>query len=263
MLGFVESFVAFFLSTLGPAALGLGLVSAASRIRVRYLAAFCVGIFFWFFSDTIGDSAYLDLSAGFSGGVLQVALISIFIVGVLFFFYADSELFAAGEVNAISYSATLLAALALGLHGLGEGAAFGATASSTPNGSLVNAFGGLSAGIAYVLHKILEPMMVGVIYLAFSSGGGLKKAQRVSDLLALAVVFVLPSLVGAASAYYLAYDSTYLFALGLGGSVYLLFRLARLLFTPAATGGRFEGPKMAIALLVGFALIYLSALFHG
>jgi len=263
MLGFAESFVVFSASTLGPAVLGLAIISAASRIRLGYLAAFCVGIFFWYFSDTIGDSAYFDLSAGFSGGVLQVALISIFFVGALFFFYTDSEIFTAGGVNAFSYSVPFLAALALGLHGLGEGAAFGATAASTSNGSFVNAFGGLSAGVAYILHKILEPMMVGVIYLALPSVSVPKKAQRVRDLLALAVVFVLPSLVGATSAYYVAYDSTYLFALGLGGSVYLLFRLTRLLFIPAATGGRYEGPKMAIALLVGFALIYLSALFHG
>src|SRR2546426_5533016 len=90
MIGFVEGFLAWTASTWIPAFVGvLVIVEAGHRLRPKYLAAFALGIFLWFFVDTIQGSALLDVNAGFSGGAGQVAAGVLFIIGVLFVFLVD------------------------------------------------------------------------------------------------------------------------------------------------------------------------------
>src|SRR3989475_8305198 len=157
MIGFVEGFLAWTASTWIPAFVGvLVIVEAGYRLRPKYLAAFALGIFLWFFVDTIQGSALLDVNAGFTGGAAQVAAVGLFIVGVLSVFWIDRRrgLFSSeSTMVTVSVAIPLLAAAAIGIHGLGEGAAFGATAYSTSSTSLLDAFGGASAGVAYLLHK--------------------------------------------------------------------------------------------------------------
>lgn len=47
---------------------------------------------------------------------------------------------------------------------------FGAKAKATPCTSVPDAFGGLASGVAYSLHKGLEPMMIGASYSVYSRG---------------------------------------------------------------------------------------------
>src|SRR3989441_6630169 len=163
MIGFTEGFLDWLASTAIPAFVGLLVVVWAGRVvKPKYLAAFALGIFLWFFVDTIQGSALLDVNAGFTGGAAQVAAVGLFIIGVLSVFWIDRRhgLFSSESTMAtVSVAVPLLVAAAIGIHGLGEGAAFGATAYSTSSTSLLDAFGGVSAGVAYLLHKGLEPMM--------------------------------------------------------------------------------------------------------
>src|SRR2546428_13997970 len=90
MIGFVEGFLAWTASTWIPAFVGvLVIVEAGHRLRPKYLAAFALGIFLWFFVDTIQGSALFDVNAGFSGGAGQVAAAVFFLVWVLLFFLVD------------------------------------------------------------------------------------------------------------------------------------------------------------------------------
>src|SRR2546426_1313151 len=90
MIGFVEGFLAWTASTWIPAFVGvLVIVEAGYRLRPKYLAAFALGIFLWFFVDTIQGSALLDVNAGFSGGAGQVAAVVVFLICVIFFFFVD------------------------------------------------------------------------------------------------------------------------------------------------------------------------------
>src|SRR2546425_9258287 len=90
MIGFVEGFLAWTASTWIPAFVGvLVIVEAGHRLRPKYLAAFALGIFLWFFVDTIQGSALLDVNAGFSGGAGQVAAVVFFIVGGAFVFFLE------------------------------------------------------------------------------------------------------------------------------------------------------------------------------
>ncbi len=113
-----------------------------------------------------------------------------------------------------------------------EGSAFGGTAYQTTSTSLLDAFGGLTAGVAYVLQKGLEPMMIDACCLIYSKDRAGNTASRVRDLVLLSSVFAIPSLFGAATGYFLAYGTTYFFALGTGTSIYAALRLAAPLFGP-------------------------------
>src|SRR5437016_10616072 len=84
MIGFTEGFLAWLASTAIPAFVGLlVIVWAGNVVKPKYLTAFALGIFLWFFVDTIQGSANLDVNAGFTGGVAQVAAVGLFIIGVL------------------------------------------------------------------------------------------------------------------------------------------------------------------------------------
>jgi len=268
MLGFGETFGAIIGSFLVPTFVGLLIISAAARyLSPRYLAAFAVGLYLWFFSDTIGDASLLGVSEGFTGGFWHVALWALFAVGVVALFSIDNKMFAEGSPGeSLGFAIPLLVAVAVGLHGFGEGAAVGATAATTPSTSLLDAFGGLSSAAAFILHKGLEPMMVGAAYWVYAKDHARDMAGRLKDISVLTLAFTLPGIVGGATAFYLvqAYpsaDFTYIFALGLGTSIYAAVRLARPLFQ--GTGSDSESMKTALALVLGFTCLYLAASLHS
>ncbi len=265
MLSFTLSFGAWVVATAIPAFVGLALIRGlGATVDSRYTAAFGLGIFLWFFVDTIQGASNLLVNEGFGGGASQVAEVILFAVGLLALSLADRNLLApAAPDDGISRSVPFLVALAIGVHGLGEGLAFGYTASSSPGSDLLNAFGGVSQGAAYALHKALELMMAGVLYTAYSRRTSKPSGQTALDLVSLTVVFVLPSLVGAAVGYYAASDVTYAYGLGAGTSAYVALRLGRELFRQAGTPPRYGSLKVAAAMLAGFMLIYLAALMHG
>lgn len=268
MLGFAETFGATLGAFLVPAFVGLVIVSAAARyVSPRYLAAFAVGIYLWFFSDTIGDASLLGVTEGFSGGVFHVALWAVFIVGLVAFFLVDKKMFAEGSAGeSLGYAIPLLVAVAVGMHGLGEGATIGATAATSSSSSLLDVFGGLSAAASFVLHKALEPVMVGAAYWVYAKDHARDTAGRATDLVVLTLAFTLLGIIGSAMAYYLVQvypgaDFTYIFALSLGTSIYAAIRLARPLFQ--GTGSNSESLKTATAILLGLACLYLAALLHS
>jgi len=264
MLSFVSSFLAIAATFLIPAFVGLAIVVVASRVaKPAYLAAFALGIYFWFFTDTIGDSANLDVSAGFSGGFYQLSIFLLFALGLVLVFSLDRDVFASGtQTERLGFAIPLLVAFAVGFHGLGEGAAFGSTAAATSSTTLLDAFGGLTTAVAFVLHKTLEPMMVGAAYCIYAKDHAKGASGVTKDLMLLTLVFSVPGLFGAATDYYLNYDTTYAFAFGLGTSVYAALRLAKPLFSSPA-GSRGESLKLAVLMFLGFTCIYIAALLHS
>lgn len=267
MIGFAVSFLAWTVSTLTPAFLGLLFITwVGKRLQTIYVLGFAIGIFLWFFVDTIGGSALLDVNSGFGGGAAQVGVVALFIVGGLLFFWIDRTrgvLSPESVIGKYGLMIPLLAAVAVGIHGLGEGAAYGATAYTSASASLTDAFGGLTAGVAYVLHKGLEPMMIGACYTAYYRNGSRGITSWLRDVLVLSIVFVIPSLIGAVTGYFYVYDTTYGFALGTGTSIYVILRLAGPLFTSGGSVNGFRTFKVAIALVLGTLAIYFAALFHS
>jgi len=264
VLPFLQSFLAIVSALAFPTIAGLLLMAGVAKVvNPKYLAAFALGIFLWFFSDTIGDSAYLDVNAGFGGGEVQVALVLLFAAGLVLVFSIDRSAFVEGPgLSTLGFGVPLLVAFAVGFHGFGEGAAFSATAAATPATGLVDAFGGFSAAFAFVLHKELEPMMIGAAYWVYARDHAKSAVGVVRDVLVLTLVFVLPGVVGAGTDYFLGYETTYFFAFGLGTSTYAAVRLMRPLFGDSGGSSR-ESPKIALLILFGFLSIYFAALFHS
>ncbi len=239
------------------------MAGVAKFTKPRYIAAFAIGLYFWFFSDTAGASAYLDVNSGFTGGAVQLALFVLFAVGLLLVFYLDREIFTQTEATEkLDFAIPLLMAFAIGFHGFGEGAAFSSTTATTPSTDLLQAFGGLSAAVAFLLHKMLEPMMIGAAYWAYARDRAKSIGGLVRDILTLTLVFTLPGIVGGATDYFLNYDTTYLFAFGLGTSLYAPMRLTKPLFSGVGTS-RSESIRFALLALLGFACLYVASLFHA
>jgi zinc transporter ZupT len=276
MIDFATGFLAWAASTWIPAFVGLLVIVRAGRVvKSEYLAAFALGIFLWFFVDTIQGSALLDVNSGFTGGAGQVAAVALFIIGVLSVFWIDRRrgLFSSESTMAtVSLAIPLLLAAAIGIHGLGEGAAFGATAYSTSSTSLLDAFGGVSAGVAYLLHKGLEPIMAAACYCVYTNRTESGVKGQLRDVFLLSLVFVLPSLIGAVVGYFVmgpatgfvaVVDTTYFFALGTGTSIYAALRLSRALFRSEGSTTAEDSIKMAVPIVLGFIAIYFAALFHS
>lgn len=266
MLDFAPSFLAWTASTSIPAFLGLlAIIWANKHVSSTYLAAFGLGIFLWFFLDTIGSSADLDVNSGFRGGVAQVVVVLLFLFGLSFFIWADRNraiFLPESAMGKYGMVIPVLVAGAVGIHGLGEGAAFGATAFSTTSGSLLDAFGGVTAGVAYVLHKALEPMMIGACYCIYSKSQSGISRKVIKDIFLLTTIFIVTSLLGAATGYFLVYDTTYFFAFGTGTSIYAALRLAGPLFIRDNASPK-ASFRLAAAIMLGFIAIYFAALFHS
>ena len=266
MLDFTSSFFGWLVATAFPAFSGLLIITLAGRaVQGKYLAAFGIGIFMWFFVDTIGGSANFIVNAGFAGGIDQVAIVALGVIGVLFFFsVGGGDLFSTQSAfRDASLMIPLMVSIAVGIHGFGEGTAFGATASSTQSASFLDTFGGLSAGVAYVLHKLLEPMMVGACYVVYAKNRASVTSSYLRDLLLLTALFVIPSLIGAATGYFINYSASYFFGLGTGTSIYALLSLVRPLFVNNTATGSRESVRMALMMIFGFLCIYFAALFHS
>lgn len=258
MIDFGESLGAWFLTTFVPALIGfLLVVSVGRRVKVAYAPAFAIGIFLWFFVDTLGGSANLDVNSGFGGGLAQLALVVLFAVGALAIFYLEGIRSSGPGSMAGGLGIALLAAVAVGIHGTGEGAAFGAIAASTPGSDLIGAFGGTTAGVAYVLHKALESMMVGAVFVGYSRDRPLKWG------LLLALVFSIPSIFGFVTGYYLMYDASYLYALGLGTSLFAALKLASATSSQSAAGEGVKQWKLVLLVVFGFLCLYSAALLHS
>jgi hypothetical protein len=264
MLPFLSSFIAISAAFIVPALAGLLIVAAAARVaKPAYISAFAIGIYFWFFADTLGGSASLEVNSGFSGGLPQLAVFALFVLGTLLVFLLDRNAFSSGlQSDSLGFAIPLLVAFAVGVHGLGEGAAFSSTAAVTPSSNILDAFGGLTSAAAFILHKTLEPMMVGAAYWVYAKDHAKGTRGLARDMLLLALVFVIPGLVGAATDYSLNYDTTYFFAFGLGTSLYAAFRLAKPMFS-LPSESRLGTIKLALCVLLGFTCIYLAALLHS
>jgi hypothetical protein len=269
VIGFAETLGAALASFVLPAAVGIAIISGAARfLSARYLAAFAIGLYFWFFSDTIGNANLLGVNEGFEGGFFHAALWIAFGLGLVIMFALDRDLFTSGADGVkFGYAIPLLVAIAVGIHGFGEGASIGATAVTTPSTNLVDAFGGFTAGVAFILHKALEPMMVGAAYWIYAKDHAKTPTGRVLDLGFLTVVFALPGVLGSATAYFIvqaypAADFTYIYALGLGTSIYAAARLARAMFEGPKTSST-ESVRVALMVLFGFTCLYLAALLHS
>ena len=263
MLPFGESFLAWVIST-GAAALGgmLFALMVGRYLKPNYFLAFSLGVFLWVFTDVIDEAGKIDVEASFSGGLEQATIIALFVVGILSFLYVDRSTFSGAISDSGGVLVPLLLAVAVGVHGLGEGLAFGAVSATTPFNSLVIAFGGEAAGAAYVIHKFLEAMAIGSFYLVVLDLKTTKLSTHLRNIATLTAVFILPSIAAMAVGYYVQFNSVYFFSIGTGALLYAIVRLGAPLFSNVPVG-RWGSFKMGLWFTAGFLCVYFAALFHS
>jgi len=254
------NFVAGVAATFIPLYVGLFLplaIAVQSMRRLRILMAISAGIIFWFFLDVMNDAVLLDVNQGFGGGLDHVILAALFAIG-LFLLFGFEQAYSKSSANKghrqksistmeISYAIALLVALGIGFHALGEGIEIGSLIPTATN--IIDAIGGFSSGVAYVLHKFLEGFVVGAVA-AFAK-------TKTPRILILGLVSGIPTIIGSSLALLTPINSAYFFALGGAAAVYVEYKLIPNFVDQESA------PIYVIASLVGFYSMYLAGLFHG
>ena len=262
-ISFAESFLGVLIATAVPIYVGLFAVSLLRKVGALYIAAFSFGVLFWYFSDTIADSAYLDVNSGLSGGLVHASLFLLAILGFLVLVIADRNSLVGASPEGVSkqlFMVPVLVAIGLSFHAFGEGAGFGALASSTASTSIIDALGGYGPGASYVLHKVLEGSLIGTVYWVYVRDADSRESFK--NIALLGLIFGIPTFLGEAIAYFYQFDSTYFFAIATGASIYVALRLSKPLFEARALT-HVEAFKVAIVIAAGFTSIYLAALLHS
>jgi len=262
VLPFGDSFAAWVVATAAAAFGGLLASLIVGRyLRPAYFLAFSVGVLLWVFTDVIDEAGKIDVEASFSGGWEQVIIIVLFVAGVVPFLYMDRSVFSNTIIDVGRITTPLLLAIAVGVHGLGEGFAFGAVSATTPFNTLITAFGGEAAGASYVIHKFLEAMAIGSFYLLFLGSKTTRIGTHLRSVTWLTLAFTLPSIAAMAVGYYYQFDAVYFFSLGTGALLYAMLRMAGPLFSNDNLGGR--SFKAGLWLTAGFLCVYFAALLHS
>ena len=252
-----SAFAATALATFVPLYIGLlfpTLLGKESRGLLFFVAA-SVGIISWFFLDVAGDAASLDVNQGFGGDYTHIVLAGSFAFGLLLLFGLERKSmpnvaaasWMPGGGGQFTFAVALVAALGIGFHGLGEGLAIGSIVPIRT--SILDAIGGIGPGIAYVLHKFLEGIVVG----SFATLARI----RYSQIGILGIASGLPTLLGFLLGLPSIIESTYFFALGASGAVYIEFKLIPKIFEG---GAKFS---TLVFTLIGFYAMYTAGLFHG
>ena len=272
MIGFGVSFVEFVLATFLPIYIGMFLLVAlsnATRVDTRYLAAYALGLLFWFFFDTLNDAAQLDVNQGYSFDLGQISLVMLFVMGFFLFTLLGGRFSSKREnstsKNSFPFLLTLLVALGMGCHGIGEGIEFGGLAAGTQASTVLDAIGGISGGIAYALHKLLESTIVIVVFIALARANGLSFQKQLRQTVIVGSAFGVPSAVGEILGYYVPIASTWFYAMGAGAALFVVLQEIRPIF--AANKDQeitySQWIKISVALMLGFLLLYAAALLHS
>ena len=82
MIGYALSVAGILGATLIAVYIALYLVTNLKQVSTRDLAAAGLGLVFWFFFDTMGNAAQLDVNESFTGGAAHVGIVIAFVVGV-------------------------------------------------------------------------------------------------------------------------------------------------------------------------------------
>ena len=274
MIEFGVSFVEFVLATFVPIYVGMFLLivlSNVTRVDTRYLSAYALGLLFWFFFDTLNDAVQLDVNQGYSFDFNHIGLVTLFIIGFLLFTLLGGVLSSKDESptrkqeSSFPFLLSILVALGMGCHGIGEGIEFGGLAAGTQASSVLDAIGGIGGGIAYGLHKLLESTIVIVVFITLARTNGIPFRKQLWQTVMVGFAFGIPSAVGEVAGYSIPIDSSWFYALGAGAALFVVLQVIKPIF--AANKDEevtySQWVKISIAMMLGFLLLYAAALFHS
>jgi len=272
MIGFGVSFIEFVLATFLPIYLGMFLLVAlsnATRLDTRYLSAYALGLLFWFFFDTLNDAVQLDVNQGYAFDFSHIGLVMLFVIGFLLFTLLGGSLSSKAKASPNDESLPLLlailVALAMGCHGIGEGIEFGGLAAGTQATNVLDAIGGISGGVGYALHKLLESTIVIVCFVALARTNAWPFRKQLWQTVIIGLVFAVPSAVGEVAGYSVPIDSTWFYALGAGAAFFVVLQVIRPIFAANKENEitYAQWVRISAAMVLGFLFLYAAALFHA
>ena len=245
MVGLLEIILLVSFATISPLLIGIfgGYLLGGKPIKASLplMTAIAAGVISWFFLDVMGDSALLGISKGLGGGIPHLFLVLLFPMGLLTMVFLDAR-----SQNRNKLSPVYLAALAVGFHGVAEGIVIGSGLS--PASDVFAAIGGVAVAESFVIHKALEGFAISV----FLAGRGIYTQTIVATLAA-----GVPTIFGTVIGFGFSPDSSYFFALGGGAALWLLTTLVQKSMSLA------NRTIWAMALLLGFLLLYSAGLLHS
>ncbi|HXZ90964.1 MAG TPA: hypothetical protein VEG61_07870 [Candidatus Dormibacteraeota bacterium] len=269
MIGFGVSLVEFILATFAPIFVGMFLLvtlSNATHVDIRYLSAYALGLLFWFFFDTLGDAAQLDVNQGFSFDSGHIGLMALFIIGFLVFTLLGGALSSKDRKIGCKDTSFLLAALValgMGCHGVGEGIEFGGLSAGTQATNVLDAIGGINGGVGYMLHKLLESTIVIVVFIALARANGLQFPEQMRQTAVISLVFGIPSVLGEVAGYLIPINSSWFYALGAGVSLFVVLQICQISAAKKEEVTYSQWVRISVAMILGFFLLYAAALFHS
>ncbi len=274
MIEFGVSFIEFVLPTFVPIYVGMFLLIALSnvtRVDTRYLSAYALGLLFWFFFDTLNDAVQLDVNQGYSFDFNHIGLVTLFIIGFLLFTLLGGLLSSKGESpsgkqeNSFPFLLAILVALGMGCHGVGEGIEFGGLSAGTQASNVLDAIGGTSGGVGYVLHKLLESTIVIVVFISLARANGFPFRKQLWQTVMVGFAFGILSAVGEVVGYFVPIDSSWFYALGAGAALFVVLQVIKPIFAANKDDEvtYSQWVKISIAMILGFLLLYAAALFHS
>ena len=270
MIEFGVAFIEFVLATFAPIFAGMFLlvgISEATKIDIRYLSAYALGLLFWFFFDTLNDAVQLGVNQGYSFDLGHIGLVLLFSIGFLLFALLGGRLSSKYEDASnrnLPLILAILVAVGMGIHGVGEGIEFGGLAAGTQATSILDAIGGIGGGIAYVLHKLLESTIVIVVFIALARTSGFPFRKQLWQTLMIGLVFGVPSMVGEIAGYSVPINSTWFYAMGAGAALFVVLEVIKPIFANRESEVSYlQWIRISVAMLLGFLLLYAAALFHS
>jgi hypothetical protein len=273
MIEFSISLVEFILATFAPLYVGMVFITYLQmkfKLSVRYLSAFALGLMFWFFFDTLNDSVQLDVNEGFNFHASHIGLVSVFVFGFLVIALLSTFL-VSKKTNRIDagvsayFDAAIVVAVGMGFHGIGEGVEFGGLSAGTQAFTILDAIGGYSGGISYIIHKFLEATIVMIVYIGLTVGEHTSFRSKLSKITTLGLTFGLPSAFGEVIGYFVELNSAYFFALGAGAALSVTLLIVWPMFRTTEDGQLTysQWTRLMLAALIGFLCLYGAALFHS
>lgn len=269
MISYALTVGGILLATLIPAYLALYIVSNLKHIQTKYIAAAGVGLTFWFFFDTMGDAAQLDVNSSFGGGFVHFGVLVAFIGGIATLaifdhFAVPSDKSSSATTPKAFFLIPVAVAAVMGIHGLGEGWDFASAASQTSTQNLIDAFGGWGAVISYPLHKFFEASIIASVYACYVARNN-PPVKAKWQIPVLGLLFGLTSVIGSSLGYYISLNTTYFYAFGVTAAFYAVIRLVEAMnsgFRIGENAPAYLGGKVFLAMTIGFFLLYTAALFH-
>jgi hypothetical protein len=239
------SLVMVFGAVFVPIAIGgtIGVIIGETTGRKPVMIASAIGILVWLFLDLMSDSSFLDVNRGLEGGWGQVAIFITFVAGLGILVLVDHDFL--DSKPAPTYVA-LLAAVAMGFHSAGEAMELGGALATVGLDVIL----GLPA-LSFILHKILEGFVLSAFLVVGVQTPSFKRSMLQSAIVGAFALLAEPL------GYLSLFESSYFFAMGAGGTIYMIWRLV---FHTSGSDGR---TLVLSGFVIGFIFVYLAALLHA